>query len=85
MERAGEKIPRLLCGRKKLAFFGNEVLQKMYRKEQCQERKAKRVNCEKLMPIIYVKGSCFETALYDHVLGDKRRGDKGRGMRKGRS
>jgi hypothetical protein len=24
------------------------------------------------MPIIYVKGSCFETPLYDHVLGDKR-------------
>jgi hypothetical protein len=23
------------------------------------------------MPIIYVKGSCFETPLYDHVLGDK--------------
>ncbi len=28
------------------------------------------------MPIIYVKGSCFETPLYDHVLGDKRDSDK---------
>ncbi len=25
------------------------------------------------MPLIFVKGSCFETPLYDHVLGD---GDK---------
>ncbi len=29
-----------------------------------------------LVPIIYVKGSCYETSLYDHVLGDKRDGDK---------
>ncbi len=28
------------------------------------------------MPIIYVKGSCLETPLYDHVLGDKRDSDK---------
>jgi hypothetical protein len=28
------------------------------------------------MPVIYVKGSDFETPLYDHVLGDKRHGDK---------
>jgi hypothetical protein len=40
---------------------------------------------QKLMPIIYVKGSCFETPLYDHVPGNKRDGDKDRGMRKGRS
>jgi len=25
------------------------------------------------MPIIYVKGSCFETTLYVHVLGNKRK------------
>jgi hypothetical protein len=37
------------------------------------------------MPIIYVKGSCYETPLYDHVLGNKRDGDKDKGMRKGRS
>jgi hypothetical protein len=28
------------------------------------------------MPIIYIKGSCYETPLYDHVLGDRRDGDK---------
>ncbi len=28
------------------------------------------------MPIIYVKGSCYETPLYDHVVGDKQDSDK---------
>ncbi len=28
------------------------------------------------MPVIYVKGSYFETPLYDYVLGDKWHGDK---------
>jgi len=28
------------------------------------------------MPIIYIKGSCYETPLYDLVLGDKRDRDK---------
>jgi hypothetical protein len=28
------------------------------------------------MPIIYAKGSYFETSLYDHMLGDKRHSDK---------
>ncbi len=37
------------------------------------------------MTIIYVKGSCFETPLYDHVPGNKRDGDKDKGIRKGRS
>jgi hypothetical protein len=54
-------------------FFGNEVLRKM-----C-------VNCAKLMPIIYIKGNCYETPLYGHVLGEKRNGYKKRGMRSGRS
>jgi hypothetical protein len=35
------------------------------------------------MPIIYVKGSCFETPLYGHVRGNKRDGDKDRGYEKG--
>jgi hypothetical protein len=32
----------------------------------------KRVKFVKLMPIIYIKGNCYETPLYGHVLGDKR-------------
>jgi hypothetical protein len=40
---------------------------------------------QKLMRIIYVKGSCYETPLYDRVPGNKQDSDKDRGMRKGRS
>jgi hypothetical protein len=39
----------------------------------------------KLMAIIYIKGSFYETPLYGHVRGDKQDGDKGRGMRSRRS
>jgi hypothetical protein len=35
------------------------------------------------MPIICVKGSCFETPLYVHVLGTKRDGDKDRLIERG--
>ncbi len=33
------------------------------------------------MPIIYIKGNCYETPLYGHVRSDKQDGDKGLGMR----
>ncbi len=29
-----------------------------------------------LLALIYVKGSCYETPLYDHVLGNKRDSEK---------
>jgi hypothetical protein len=61
---------------KSVHFFGNEVLRKMYGKEQCRNERQKRVNCAKLLAIIYIKGNCYETPLYDHVLGDKRDSDK---------
>jgi hypothetical protein len=61
---------------KRMHFFGNEVLHKMYGKEQCRKKKRRRVICIKLMLIIYIKASCYETPLYDHVLGNKRNGDK---------
>jgi hypothetical protein len=50
---------------KKGAFFRQkkEVLRKMCGKEQCRRKKQKRVNCVKLMLIIYIKGSCYETPL----------------------
>ncbi len=41
-------------------------------KKQRRKIKAERVNCKNYMPMIYVKGSCFETPLYGHVLGNKR-------------
>ncbi len=64
---------------KRVHFFGKEVLHKMYGNKQCRKKKKKklrRVNCADLMLIIYIKGSCYETPLYDHVLGNKRNGDK---------
>ncbi len=76
MERAGKGFLRLLSGRKRVHFFGKGYCVKMYGKEQCRKEKQKRVNCIKLVPIIYIKGSCYETPLYDHVLGDKRDSDK---------
>jgi hypothetical protein len=48
----------------------------MYGKEQCRERKAEKGYLQKLMSIICIKGSCYETPLYDHVLGDKQDSDK---------
>ncbi len=40
------------------------------------EKKSRKGLIAKLVPIICVKGSCYETPLYDHVLGDKRDSDK---------
>jgi hypothetical protein len=71
-----KRISQIINQQKKCAFFRQEVLRKMYGKEQYRKEKQKRVNCIKLVPIIYIKGSCYETPLYDHVLGDKRDGDK---------
>jgi hypothetical protein len=48
----------------------------MYEKKQCWKEKQKKVNYAKLMPIIYVRGNCYKTPLYNHMLGDKRDGDK---------
>jgi hypothetical protein len=48
------------------------------RKKAMREKESKKGLIAKLMPIIYVKGSCFETPLYDHVPGNKRDGDKDR-------
>jgi hypothetical protein len=61
---------------KRIHFFGNEVLRKMYGKEQCRKRKQRGVNCANLMLIICIKGSYYERPLYDHVLGNKRNSDK---------
>jgi hypothetical protein len=71
-----ERISQTIGWQKKYAFFRQEVLRKMYGKEQCRKNRQKRINCAKLMPIIYIKGSCYETPLYGRVLGNKRNGDK---------
>ncbi len=70
---------------KECAFFRQGILRKMYRKEATRGKESKKGLIAKLMQIMCVKGSCFETPLYDHELGNKRDGDKDRGMRKGRS
>ncbi len=62
--------------KRRVHFFGDEVLRKMCGKEQCRKKKQKWVKCVKLMLIIYIKGSCYETPLYGHVLGNKQNGDK---------
>ncbi len=41
-------------------------------KSNAGRKSRKRVKFLKLMLIIYIKGSCYETPLYGHVLGDKR-------------
>ncbi len=41
-------------------------------KSNAGRKSRKRVKFVKLMLIIYIKGSCYETPLYGHVLGDKR-------------
>jgi hypothetical protein len=41
-----------------------------------EKKSRKGLIAKKFVPIIYVKGSCYETPLYDHVLGDKRDSDK---------
>jgi proline dehydrogenase len=42
MGRAGEEISQIIVRQKKHAFFGNEVLRKMYGKEQYRKRKAEK-------------------------------------------
>jgi hypothetical protein len=69
-------FPDYCPAEKRVHFFGDEVLRKMCGKEQCQKKKQKMVNCVKLMLIIYIKGICYETPLYCHVLGNKPNGDK---------
>ncbi len=63
---------------KSMHFFGKGYCEKCMGKEQYRERKAKKGYLRKLMPIIYVEGSCFEAPLHDHVPSNKRDSDKDR-------
>ncbi len=73
-----------LSSRKRVCIFSARYVAKNVQ-ERSNEGKGKQKGLiAKLMPIICVKGNCFETPLYDHVPGNKRDGDKDRGMRKGR-
>jgi hypothetical protein len=49
--------------------------------ENAERKKQKKDWLCKLIPIIYIKGSFYETPLYGHVQRDKQDCDKGRGMR----
>ena len=82
MERVGKGFLRLLSGKGRVHFSAIKCCTKCAKK-QCRKEKQKRVNYVNLMPIIYIKGSCYETPLYGHVLGDKRNGDKRQGMKCG--
>ncbi len=63
---------------KECAFFSARDVAKNVR-ERSNEGKGKQEGLiAKLMSIICVKGSCFETPLYDHVPGNKLDGDKDR-------
>ncbi len=68
---------------KECAFSGKGYCEKCTGKEQQRKRIARRVNCKIKMRIICVKGSCFETPLYVHVLGTKWDGDKDRLIERG--
>ncbi len=79
-KRAGKGFLKLLSSKRKGTFFGKEVLRKC-EKNNAGRKNRKGINYEKLMPIIYIKGSHYETPLYGFVRSDKQDGDKGRGMR----
>ncbi len=66
MKRAEKRISRVIVQQRKSTFFGEEVWHKCAKK-QCREEKKKRVNYVNLMPITFIKGSCYETPLYGHV------------------
>jgi hypothetical protein len=77
IKRAKKGFLRLLSGSTRVHFFGKEYCMiDNVRERAMPEREAEKVNCLKLVPIIYIEGSCYETPLYDHVLGDKWDSDK---------
>ncbi len=84
MEIAGKGFLRLLYGKGRVHFSAKKCCVKCAKKAMPEE-KAEKGKLRKLMPIIYIKGNCYETPLYGHVLGDKWNCDKRRGMRSGRS
>jgi hypothetical protein len=55
-----------------VGIFSAKGIAKMYGKGAMKKRRTRRVKSKIKMPITYVKGSCFETPLYFHVLGNKR-------------
>jgi hypothetical protein len=63
--KSGRKDFGWMTGKKGGAFFRQGVLRKMCGKEAVKKKKEqKRVNCKIKMPMIFVKGSCYETPLY---------------------
>jgi hypothetical protein len=67
-----------LTGRKRVCIFSARDVEKNVRERSNEEKGKQEGLIAKLMPIICVKGSSFETPLYDHVPGNKRDGDKDR-------
>jgi len=80
--KSGEKgILEVFVRQKMGTFFGKEVLQKCA-KRLAKKKSRRKGKYGKLMPIIYIKGSFYETPMHGHVRSDKQDGDKGQGMRR---
>ncbi len=83
-KKSGKRISQIIVRQRKGTFFGKEVLHKCA-KSNAGRKNRKGINHVKLMPIIFIKGSCYETPLCGQVRSDKQDGDKGQGMRSRRS
>ncbi len=80
MIEGGKRISQnLLSGKERVHFSAKKCC------VSCQEENRKKGKYAKLMPIIYIKGSFYETPLYGQVRSDKQDGNKGQGMRRRRS
>jgi hypothetical protein len=73
-KRAGKGLLKIFVPQRKGKFFGKELLPKCAKKP-CREERRKKNYLGKLMPIIYIKGSFYETPLYGHVRRDKQDSD----------
>ncbi len=87
--KSGRKDSWITGWQKRGCIFSAKDVAKNVQEKSNEERRAKRVNCKIKMPIIYVRGNCFETPLYVHVLCNKRtiirtNCEKGEELKRGR-
>jgi hypothetical protein len=84
IKRAGKRISQNIVRQRKSTFFDKEVL-----RETCEKSNAGSKGKEWLIMQINANNlyqrKLYETSLYGHVRSDKQDGDKGLGMRSGRS
>jgi hypothetical protein len=80
---AGKGLFKILSGKGRVYFSAKKCCVTCVKK-QCREQRQEEGYLCKLMPMIYIKGNCYET-MYGNVRSNKQGGDKGQGMRSGRS